>query len=198
MGLFLNKTLVIISLALALNLTAASGAFAAYGESDTRTYNRTAPGVENTNPLFETPQYYEFSPQVSNWDEQNQHPDAWRGQYWDTENWNSRWTPQSASDNFFENGVFNKRYMQAYKKSKTLVKDGAKRKFFVKARKESVPVLELGPVFYRLSDLDQRRSLKLVVEQSGVLQHGYAMVVLLDWKTKEIIGTYSDQGMFLN
>ncbi|MCC7037473.1 MAG: hypothetical protein IT560_09235, partial [Alphaproteobacteria bacterium] len=69
---------------------------------------------------------------------------------------------------------------------------------FMRKGKPPVPVLELGPTFYKISDLDQRRALKLLADFTGVFNEGFPVVELRDWHTAEIVGTYTPKGMFMN
>ena len=61
-----------------------------------------------------------------------------------------------------------------------------------------IPVVELGPTFYKISDLDQRRALKLLTDQANIFDKGYKVVDLVDWNTKDVIGIYTAKGMYLN
>ena len=58
--------------------------------------------------------------------------------------------------------------------------------------------MELGPTFYKLSDLDQRRTLKLLTDHGAVFKRGYKIVELVDWWTHDVVGAYTAKGMFLN
>ncbi len=142
-----------------------------------RTANRTPWGIV-PNPLWLTarPDHYEFTPLVSNQDPQNQHPAAWDGQDWDSSQWGANWTPDVAVQKFFQARIFERQYMDA----------------------ASTPVVELGPTFYKLSDLDRRRTLKLLTEQTAVFKKGHSVVELVDWSTHKIVGTCTPKGMFLN
>jgi len=62
----------------------------------------------------------------------------------------------------------------------------------------NTPAVELGPTFYKLSDLDQRRTLKLLVDQANIFGQGYKAVDLFDWYTHDAVGLYTAKGMFLN
>lgn len=146
-------------------------------EEQNRTQNRTVLGIPVTPDwLLRKPEHYEFTPQVSNHDPQNQHPAAWEGQDWDTSKWGRGWTSDSTLRKFFEARIFERQYME----------DG------------KVPVLQVGPTFYKLSDLDQRRTLKLLTDHTGIFKKGHKVVELVDWSTHEIVGTYTPKGMFLN
>jgi hypothetical protein len=91
-------------------------------------------------------------------------------------NWNPEWTPAIAVKKFFEARIFSRQYM----------------------RHGNTPVLEVGPTFFKLSDLDRRRTLKLLSSYTAIFNQGYDAVQLVDGSTKDIIGVYTPKGMFLN
>jgi len=144
---------------------------------ENRTTNRTTHGkLDRPEHVMRRPEHYEFLPYVSNWDAQNKHPQQWQGQDWDPAMWNKHWTAESTVKKLFEGRVFSRQYMRGGK----------------------MPVLELGPIFYQLSDLDQRRTLKLLTDTSGIFGKGFGMVELRDWNTRDVVGSYTPQGMYLN
>lgn len=147
------------------------------GAEEARTANRTPAGVVfYPGWLFDRPEHAEFLPYTSNHDPLHQHPAQWEGQDWDPSAWNdSQWRSEVAVTRLFEGGVFRRQYMR-----------------------RSIPVLELGPRFYQLSGLDQRRSLKLLADTSGIFENGAAMIELRDWYKQNVIGNYTPQGMHLN
>ncbi len=148
----------------------------AFTEPD-RTANRTVAGVEvMPDWYYNTPDYYQFTPLVSNSDPMTQHPHQWDGQDWNPAKWNKRWTPVIAIRKFYNDGIFVNQSLSAW----------------------ASPVVELGPRFYQLSDLDQRRTLKLLVDYMAYLKEGYPYVKLVDWHTHDVVGAYTAQGMFLN
>lgn len=128
--------------------------------------------------FYDKPEHYGFKPYVSNWQPHHDHPQQWAGQDWDPSMWGKDWTPETALRRFFRIRVFERQYMRK--------------------SKPPVPVLELGPKFYKLSDLDQRRSLKLLADYTNVFGEGFANVQLIDWYTHKQVGIYSPKGMFLN
>lgn len=156
--------------------------------SDTRTANRTADGLTIWPAwVFARPAHYDFLPMRSNHDSQHQHPQQWDGQDWDPAAWDGEtWTPKTALKKFYKNRTFHKQYMA-----------GAKRINNPKVQAQ-IPVLEVGPMFYKLSDLDQRRALKLLADYTQVFEGGHTMIQLLDWQTHEDVGSYTPQGMYLN
>lgn len=144
-----------------------------------RTINRLPSGdVFAPQRMYDKPEHYGFKPYVSNWDPQNDHPQQWDGQDWDPSMWNKDWTPEVTLNKFFKARIFERQFMRK--------------------GKPPVPVLELGPTFYKISDLDQRRALKLLADFTGVFNEGFPVVELRDWHTAEIVGTYTPKGMFMN
>jgi hypothetical protein len=131
-------------------------------------------GVTTAYParLFAQPDHAEFLPMYSNRDP---HPHDGDGQDWDTTQWNEWWTPENAVKRLFGARVFERQYM----------------------RGGQMPVVELGPNFYNLSDIDQGRTLKLLADYSHVFKQGYGMIELEDWLTHEYIGAYTPRGLYL-
>jgi hypothetical protein len=126
--------------------------------------------------FFAKPDHDEFSPRVSNSDPLTQHPHQWDGQDWDPSKWNGEWASENTLRKFFRARIFEKQYLD----------------------RNDIPVVELGPAFYKLSDLDQRRTLKLLSDQMAFFAKGYPTVKLVDWHTRDVIGAYTAKGMFLN
>lgn len=146
-------------------------------EDDMRTAARVVHGrIVYPSRIFNKPEFYEFTPLVSNHDVQNTMASQWDGQDWDTSAWNDLWTPDVAVKKLFENGTFTKQ----------------------STRGKSIAVLNVGPTFYQLSDLDRRRSLKLVADTSKLFDSGFALIELRDWHTNKVVGSYSPKGMYLN
>ncbi len=127
--------------------------------------------------FFNRKPFHEFLPGESNWDPQHRHPDQWLGQDWDASMWNKNWTPEQTITYLYRARVFD---------SQTMDED------------LKVPVLFLGPTFYKISDLDRRRAVKFLVDQSEIFNKGFSMVVLRDWYTKKTIGNYTANGLYLN
>ena len=147
----------------------------AYDEEN-RTANRSVLGhIIYPGWLFNKPEHAEFLPLTSNSDPQHRHPAAWDGQDWDSSQWNSAWTANATLEKFFHGRIFERQYMRG-----------------------NIPALEVGPTFFKLSELDQRRTLKLLTDEEAVFQHGYDFVELVDWYTHNNIGTYTPKGLFLN
>ncbi len=108
------------------------------------------------------------------WSSRHYHPAQWEGMDWDPQAWNENWTPAVALARLYNGGVLHDQYA------------------------ERVPVLEVGPRFYELSDLDQRRSVKLAVDYYGMLEQKSGLVELRDWHTHDRIGVYTQSGMMLD
>lgn len=146
-----------------------------WGEAD-RTKNRTTVGeIFYPRWIMNRPEHYAFTPAVSNHDPQHQHPAQWAGQEWDPAMWNKDWTPEITIARLYDAKVFSDQYVE-----------------------KGVPVLEVGPRFWKISDLDRRRALKLLADHSGVFGQGYQAVILRDWHSKEAVGSYTARGMKLN
>lgn len=144
-----------------------------------RTINRLPSGdIFTPERFYEKPEHYGFTPSVSNWEPHHDHPKQWEGQDWDPSMWNKDWTQESTLKGFFHARILERQYMRK--------------------GKPPLPVLELGPKFYKLSDLDQRRILKLIADYTNVFGEGFPMIQLNDWHTQKIVGTYTPKGMFLN
>jgi hypothetical protein len=145
------------------------------GTTEMRTSNRTILGdVIYPKWIFDRPEHYEFTPLVSNHDPQNDLPAQWAGQDWDTSKWPEGLTPELAIRRMYAGRIFTRQYLE-----------------------KKMPVLELGPEFWQLSDLDRRRSIKLVADYTHVFEKGHKAIVLRDWKTKKDLGEYTEKGMFL-
>lgn len=179
------------AVAAALGASVAHAAQTVESQRDVTTEQRTAgrsPDGLSIFPswLFKRPEHSEFLPMTSNHDPHNQHPQQWDGQDWETANWNEQWTPEIALKKFYENRTFHRQYL------------GGSARINNPKVQTQIPVLEVGPTFYKLSDLDQRRALKLLADYTGVFQRGYPMIDLHDWKTRASIGQYTPKGMLLN
>ncbi len=146
-------------------------------EEENRTVNRTPTGMKVVpQSKLTLPEHYEFTARPWNHDAQNQHPQQWQGQDWDPSMWNEKWTPEVAIKKFYAAHIFHRQYV----------------------RYQRYPVLELGPTFFKLSDLDRRRTLQLLMDYNDVFSKGYDAVELRDWYTKELVGSYTRKGMLLH
>ncbi|MDY0008928.1 MAG: hypothetical protein RBS08_04410 [Bdellovibrionales bacterium] len=179
--------------ALAFGLACAEASAAQPGEAqrnvtaDQRTAGRSPDGLSlMPNWVFQRPEHYDFLPMTSNHDPHHQHPQQWDGQDWEPAAWDGkRWTAETALQGFYKNHTFHKQYL-----------GGAKRLNNPNVQAQ-IPVLEVGPTFYKLSDLDQRRALKLLADYTDVFGKGYTLIDLRDWKTGSSVGHFTPKGMFL-
>lgn len=60
-----------------------------------------------------------------------------------------------------------------------------------------VPILEVGPVFYRLGKREQAEALEIVDVIHGITALRDGVIILRDWNTGKDIGVYTNQGMSL-
>lgn len=151
-------------------------ALPATAATEYRTAKEPVGRMEYPSWLFDKQEHDEFrSERHSNTDSQHDHPQQWEGQDWDPAAWGASWTPDEVINRFFNAGIFKRVHM-----------------------KNSAPTVELGPTFYKLSDLDRRRTLKLLTDQARIFETGYAAVLLTDWWTHDVVGSYTAKGLFLN
>lgn len=145
-------------------------------QGEERTANRPVSAAHNPWPdyMMQRPNYYEFTPMVSNHDPANSHDAQWAGQDWDTSKWPSGWTADSALRKFYAAGIFTRQNIASPKRDVTL-----------------------GPTFYTLSALDQNRTLKLLTDQVGAFNGTEAPVILRDHATHKVVGSYSQTGLHL-
>ncbi len=142
--------------------------------------SRTAGRIVTANPdsPFKTvsgPKWRKALPRM--WDPKHEHPQMWKGMEWDTSKWTeARWQPQRTLQRFYDKRIFERQYVNG---------DGGL-------------VIDVGPNFYKLSDLDRRRTLQLVAEYFKVFESGAAGFHLHDWYTHNHIGMFTAKGMQLD
>lgn len=119
-------------------------------------------------------EYTRFQPYLEN--SKHPHNTQWAGYGWYAEDWMS----QSRSNLDLVNGFYTADILRDQK-----MDDG-------------VPVLVVGPNFYRLSGLDKRRIVTTVDTVYGVTKNGgHKTIQLRDWYTKMPIGIYTEYGLQL-
>jgi len=147
--------------------------------SDVFTYGFWERGYNEAKPypakLFQKEKFSEFTSYDSNWEIQGEFPQAWVNEYWDSDKWPKTWKSNATVLRLFEGDIFKRHYMKG----------------------GQVPVLEVGPVFYRLSSLDKERTIRLFAQQSDILNRGFDILELADWANHKIIGSFTKYGMFL-
>ena len=148
---------------------------AGYAQAEERrTSGRTADGIILRPFLAYPDPFAEFKPK--GWDTRHYHPEQWQGMDWDTAAWNSNWTPETTLDRMYKSGVLYRQYLDHKR-----------------------PIVEVGPRFYEFSDLDQRRTIKLLCDYFHVFEDNTTFVEMRDWKTHDRIGVYTQSsGMLLD
>jgi hypothetical protein len=172
-----RRTALVLSVLLTLTACAEVGSLEVADEvtwpgEKMRTFEDT--GIVYPRWLFNKPEHYEFSPAVSNFDPVNDHPMQWDGQDWDPSMWRAGDDPRT---------VLRRLYIVRF--------------FTAQYGERGVPVVELGPRFWKASDLDRRRGLKLLADHTQVFAQGHARIVLRDWHTKKEVGVFTPKGMQL-
>ncbi len=124
---------------------------------------------------FQYPENYIYSSDVSNFNVQSEFPEAWDGQDYDYNAWNEKTHPDEVVLNLFKGRIFKTHYMKDNK----------------------IPVLVVDKIFYKLSGLDRRRMVKLFVDRANIFNKGYSIVQLVDGSSNDVIGSYTDKGLFL-
>ena len=111
-----------------------------------------------------------------------EHPTQPQNSQWDEKTWEpADWAAQrkGGSDQviqgFYNSGILNDQYVE-----------------------NDVPVLEVGPGFYRLSGYDKRRVMRVVDDYYKITSnHGNAIFTVADWRSHEPIGLYTANGLQL-
>ncbi len=172
-----TRLLLTTVLAAALLAPVAAQAQNQNNQGEERTVNRPVAADLNPYPdyMIKRPNYYEFTPMVSNHDPVNNHDAQWAGQDWDTAKWPNGWTADVALRKFYAAGIFTRQNIGG----------GARE-------------VTLGPTFYTLSKLDQNRTLKLLTDQAGAFSGTQAPVILRDHATRKMVGSYSPTGLQMN
>lgn len=118
--------------------------------------------------------YKKFQPYLENGKEtQNQ---QWGAEDWYVQDWLSQNQNNFALiDGFFKADILRKQ-----------------------TEEDDVPVLIVGPQFYRLGGFDKRRVLTTLDAVYGITESGaHPVIILKDWHTRREIGTFSKAGLTL-
>ncbi|TVQ82298.1 MAG: hypothetical protein EA357_10095 [Micavibrio sp.] len=147
---------------------------------ETRTAGRAVAGEDKPIPLHlrtsKRKQFnWSYAPATDPIWHKYRHPVQWRGLDWDKDGW---------PDDITEEKVLRALYAQ----------DIFRRQYVVNKKHRDLAVLEVGPAFYKLSDHDRRRSLKLVADYFNFLESGLPSFDVTDWRTREKIGEYNHKG----
>lgn len=173
---FKIKKIILLTSVIATFFVLLSSEAKAWDIFEYRTWKRAVSGAQDyPSGVFAQRKHQEFTSYDSNWDIQGEFPEAWKNEEWDTKDWPKDWREDISMIKLFRGGIFRKHY----------IKD------------KKMPVLVVGPTFYKLSDLDRNRVLKFFTDESGVLKGNYDILELVDWGDNKIIGSYTKDGMFL-
>ncbi|TNE29661.1 MAG: hypothetical protein EP349_06290 [Alphaproteobacteria bacterium] len=148
-----------------------------------RTANRTVDATGATLPLHlrgvKRKKYsWSYQPTLDPIWEKYRHSQQWAGLYWDTKRWPEDMSEEQVLKAFYGADIFRRQYM-------------VDKKYKAKA------VLVVGPTFYKLSDLDRRRSLQLVADHFNFFDSGLSGFDVTDWRTGYKIGEYNAKGFQL-
>jgi hypothetical protein len=116
----------------------------------------------------------DFSPQLKAYGETI--PAQWKDRDWDP----TQWPLSYQNKDKFTQGLFDADIL---------------REQYIKA--DAVPVVVVGPGFYRLSDLDQGRVCKTLDMLYGATNGPYGHFLLQDWYSRDIVGDYTKTGLTL-
>ncbi len=100
------------------------------------------------------------------------HQQQWSGMEWDPSLWTDDVTDESVLRSMYQSDIFRRQYVS----------------------KKDRPVVEVGPKFYKLSDLDRRRSLKLIADYFEFFENGFVAFEVRDWRKSKKIGEYTRYG----
>lgn len=114
--------------------------------------------------------------QPMQWDEKHHHPLAWRGGDWDLDNYEmqDRWGRAALIDRMYATGILKRQY----------------------ARKH-VATLEVGETFFRLSEQDKHRFMKVVADHYGILESRYGWFEIREYRSHVLVGHYTVDGLLL-
>lgn len=114
-----------------------------------------------------TPHLYEYG---------DSFPNNFKGKEWDPAAWPLSYQDRKQfTQNLFDADIIRDQYIKG----------------------EQVPVVVVGPNFYRLSDLDQYRICKTLDMLYGASTGKYGHFLLQDWYSKQIIGDFTKNGLSL-
>lgn len=121
-------------------------------------------------------------------------PAQWEGKDWDPAAWPiSYQNKKKFTQNLFDADIIRDQYI---KKGYMNVRDTYSNVEYTE-NGGRVPVVEVGPNFYRLSDHDQYRVCDTLNQLYGATTGKYGGYVLTDWYSGKIIGEYSKSGLTL-
>ena len=171
--------------AMLVSFAFASNTFA----EESRTANRSLVLDKNKTNPFHKEEWQKTLPKV--WDPINKHPEQWKksgskkSHDWEPRLWNMDANSTINSDevadaqsmhylqNFYKNRIFHKQYVD----------------------ENGLLILEVGPKYYKLADVDKRRTVKLLADGFKVFERGQVGFQLRDWHNHKLIGNYTSRGL---
>lgn len=121
-------------------------------------------------------------------------PAQWEGKAWDPTAWPVSYQNKNKfTQNLFDADIIRDQYI---KKGHLNTKDTYINTEYT-ANGGRVPVVVVGPNFYRLSDQDQHRICDTLNQLYGATDGQYGHFLLTDWYSKKIIGEYTKTGLTL-
>ena len=139
-----------------------------------RTHGRDVSGKDTKTVVLLVNKSQAFAPEL--WSSRHDHPSECKKSKWDDAEWNKDyWTAEKTLKLMFKNNVLKRKYL-----------------------KKGFPVLEVGPMFYKLSLLDQQRTLGLLEKTYSLFEQGYPAFQIHDGKSHKVIGYYTKSGLSLN
>ncbi len=115
---------------------------------------------------------WSFNPKTDPQFYKYRHSQQWRSLEWDTSKWPEYMTAASVLNTMYKSAIFSRQYIS----------------------KEGRFILEVGPRFYKLSDLDKRRALKLLADYFNLSKRNIVAFEVRDWRNSVKIGEYNRYG----
>ncbi|MGM0422841.1 MAG: hypothetical protein ACQEQL_07080 [Pseudomonadota bacterium] len=173
--MFTPRSLFLPVIALTLCLAPVAGDQTAAAESRTAKRTVDADQTQARSLRYTAPQTERYWEWKHGPDFKHDMPDQWRGQEWDPQKWQKQgWSAQRTIANLFRFGAF---------------------EALVERNEEAF--LHIGKPFFELSELDQRRSIKLIVDEADIFAKGYDTLNIYSEPHYRQIGTYRKSGLTL-
>ncbi len=134
-------------------------------------------GHQNTyggNHHVDAPSHESYQPHLEN--ARHIQLPQWERKSWYVENWLAQRDAMDLIEGFYKADIFRDQYEE----------------------KLQLPVLIVGPSFYRLSGYDKRRVTTMLDNVYGVTQSTDGAYILKDWFTRATIGVFDQEGLRLH
>ncbi len=164
--------------------------FSSYAVADeSRTSNRTVNVLNEKRDVHKKEAWEQTLPKV--WDPINKHPHQWKkSDQVKTHDWDPKlWDNGNWQDGNNGAEIYTMHYLQNFYKARIFHKQYVDESGHL--------VLEVGPKFYKLADVDQRRTLKLLADGFKLSERGYNGYKIHDWHSKKSVGNYTSYGLQL-